>query len=93
MIQTKVFITAFKGLNFDIVPKHMIRPSGIEKRSVRKKSPQVTLKPSRRIKVTSQKLINISLNYFITQTTTPHTSWEGRDAVTFVYVIIFVITC
>ena len=57
MIQTKVFITSFKGLNFDIVPKHIKRPSGIEKRRVKKKSPQVTLKPSRRVNVTFQKLI------------------------------------
>ena len=61
MIQTKVFITSFKGLNFDIVPKQIKRPSGIEKRSVKKKSPQVTLKPSRSVKVTFQKLINLSL--------------------------------
>ena len=57
MIQTNVFITNFSGLNFDIVPKHIIRPSGIEKRRVKKKSPQVTLKPSKRVNVTSQKLI------------------------------------
>ena len=60
MIQTKVFITSFKGLNFDIVPKQIKRPSGIEKRSVKKKSPQVILKPSRSVRVTFQKLINLS---------------------------------
>ena len=74
MIQTKVFITSFNGLNFDIVPKHIIRPNGIEKRSVRKKRPQVTLKPSSRVNVTFQKFIFISLKLFITQTTAPHTS-------------------
>ena len=57
MIQTKVFITNFNGLNFDIVPKHIIRPNGIENKSVRKNRPQVTLKPSRSVNVTFQKLI------------------------------------
>ena len=57
MIQTKVFITTFNGLNLDIVPKHIMRPNGIANRRVRKNRPQVTLKPSRSVNVTFQKFI------------------------------------
>ena len=57
MIQTKVLQTKESGLNFDIEPKEMIKPSGNANKSVKIKSLHDIPKPSSKESVIDQKFI------------------------------------
>ena len=59
MIQTNVFVNHFNGLNFDIEPKDMIKPSGNANINVRKNIVQVTSNPSESAAMTFINLLDI----------------------------------
>ena len=52
MLQPNVFTRYFKGLNFDIDPKVIIKPKGIENSNVFKNSSQFSKKPASNSTVT-----------------------------------------
>lgn len=65
MIQTKVLLVAFKGINLLIEQKDIKRPSGRDSIKVKMNSKQVNAKPSRRLCVTVIKVILRSYPLFI----------------------------
>ena len=53
IIQTNVFVMYLRGLNFDIDPNDIIRPSGRENTSVNRKRSRVVSNPSSNFSVTA----------------------------------------
>ena len=60
MIQTKVLTKNASGLNFDIEPKVIIKPNGIENKSVNKKIRMFSRNATANIFDISRKVITIS---------------------------------